>query len=46
MFLCNRQIQGAVGTAEEGLRTIKVKKLLALVMKTDLAKAYDKVSLS
>jgi hypothetical protein len=31
------------GTAQEGLHTIKLKKIPALAMKIDLAKAYDKV---
>jgi hypothetical protein len=43
-FLEGRHIHEAVGMAQEGLHTIKVKKLKAMVVKVDLSKAYDGVS--
>jgi hypothetical protein len=42
-FLEGRHIHEAVGMAQ-GLHTIKVKKLKAMVVKVDLSKAYDGVS--
>jgi hypothetical protein len=42
-FLFNRQIHDVVGTAQEGLHTIKSDKFPKVVMKIDLAKVYDKV---
>jgi hypothetical protein len=43
-FLEGRQIDEVVGVAQEGLRTIKIKKLKPLVVKVDLSKAYDRVN--
>jgi hypothetical protein len=40
-FLKGRQIQDAIGTTQECLHSIKMKKLKALVLKLDLKKAYD-----
>jgi hypothetical protein len=42
-FLQNKQIHEAVGATQEGVPTIKFTKLLVVVMKVDLAKAYNKV---
>ena len=41
MFFHNRQILDALGVAQEGMHTIKVKKLDVIILKHDLAKAYD-----
>eukprot|EP01018_Ginkgo_biloba_P004985 Gb_28741 [translate_table: standard] len=43
-FLQGRQIHEAIGVAQEGLHTIKTKRLKALVVKLDLSKAYDRAS--
>jgi hypothetical protein len=43
-FLFNLQIHGAVAIAQEGLHSIKTSKVLAFIIKIDLAKAYDKVN--
>lgn len=43
-FLFNKQILNVVGSAQEGLQSIKLKKFLEVVMKIDLDKAYDKVN--
>jgi hypothetical protein len=43
-FLHNTQIRDVVGTTQTSLYTIKVKRLPAIVMKLDLARAYDKVN--
>jgi hypothetical protein len=43
-FLEGIQIHKAVGVAREGLHSIKVKNLNALVVKVDLLKTYDRVS--
>ena len=43
-FLEGRQIHEAVGVAQEGLHSIKTKKLKETVLKIDLSKTYDKVS--
>jgi hypothetical protein len=43
-FLKGRQILDAIGTAQECLHSIKVKKSKALVLKLDLKKAYDCIS--
>jgi len=43
-FLFNRQIHDAVGLAQEGMHTIKVDKIPAVILKIDLAKPYDKVN--
>jgi hypothetical protein len=40
-FLKGRQILDAIGTAQECLHSIKVKKLQAIILKLDLKKAYD-----
>jgi hypothetical protein len=40
-FLKGRQIQDTIGTAQECLHSIKLKKLKAIVLKLDLKKAYD-----
>lgn len=40
-FLNHRQIHDAIGTAQEVLHSIKVKKLKGMVLKIDLAKAFD-----
>jgi len=42
-FIPNRQIHDAVGLAQEGIHTIKVKKIKACLLRLDLIKAYDKV---
>lgn len=34
----------AIGVAQEGFHSIKVKKIKSLVLKLDLIKAYDRVS--
>jgi len=43
-FLKGRQIHEAIGVAQEGLHTIKTKKLRADVIKLDLSKAFDRVN--
>jgi hypothetical protein len=43
-FLFNWNILDVIGSAQEGLHTIKLKNILAAVTKLDLAKAYDKVN--
>jgi hypothetical protein len=40
-----RQIHEAIGIAQEGLHSIKIKKQKSMVVKVDLSKAYDRVSL-
>jgi len=42
-FIPNRQILDAVGLAQEGVHTTKIKKIKAYLMRLDLVKAYDKV---
>jgi len=42
-FLKNRQIFDAVGAAQEGIHSIKDKKIRATLLKIDLHKAYDRV---
>lgn len=42
-FLFNRQILDAVGIAQEGMYSIKVKKLSAFILKLDLVKASDRL---
>lgn len=39
----NRYILDAIGSTQEGLHSVKFKKLPGLVMKLDLVKAYDRV---
>jgi hypothetical protein len=43
-FLFNRNIHDAVGTTPEGFHSIKGGKQVAVIMKIDLSKAYDKVN--
>ena len=43
-FLEGRQIHEAIGVAQEGLHSIKTKRLKGAILKLDLSKAYDKVS--
>jgi hypothetical protein len=43
-FLKGRQINDAIGIAQECLHNIKEKKLQALILKIDLRKAYDCIS--
>ena len=41
-FLANKQILDAIGTTQECLHLVKTKNISFVVMKIDLAKAYDK----
>jgi hypothetical protein len=43
-FLENRHIMEAIGLAQEGLHSIKTKKMKDLILKMDLVKAYDRVN--
>lgn len=43
-FLEDRKIMDVIGVAQEGLHSIKTKKLKSLVLKLDLVEAYDRVS--
>jgi hypothetical protein len=43
-FLVGRQIHEAIGVAQEGLHSMKTKKLKGVVVKIDLSKAYDRVN--
>jgi len=43
-FLEGRQIHEAIGVAQEGVHSLKTKKLKGAVIKIDLSKAYDRVS--
>eukprot|EP00253_Pinus_taeda_P021742 PITA_21742 len=43
-FLDNRQIHEAIGIAQEGLHSLKIKNLKGMIFKIDLSKAYDKTS--
>jgi hypothetical protein len=43
-FLEGRQIHEAIGIAQEGLHSMKTRKLKGAVLKIDLSKAYDRVS--
>ena len=43
-FLEGRQIHEAIGVVQEGLHSIKTKKLRGAILKIDFSKAYDKVS--
>jgi len=43
-FLQNRQIHEAIGTTQEALHSIKLKKLKGVLLKIDLSKAFDIVS--
>jgi hypothetical protein len=40
-FLEGRQIHDVIGVAQEGLHSIKVKKIPSMVLKIDLSKAYN-----
>jgi hypothetical protein len=42
-FLEGRKIHEAVGIAQEGLHSIKVRNQRSMVIKVDLSKAYDRV---
>ena len=43
-FLEGRQIHEAIGVAQEGLHSLKTKRLKGAILKIDISKAYDKVS--
>ena len=43
-FLPGRQIHDAVGVIQEGMHSMHVKSLKAVMIKIDLSKAYDRVS--
>ena len=43
-FLKGRQIHEAIGVAQEGLHSMKARKIKGAVLKIDLSKAYDKVN--
>lgn len=43
-FLQDRQIQEAIGTAQEVLHSIQKKKIKCMILKDDLSKAFDRVS--
>jgi len=43
-FLEGRQIHEAIGVAQEGLHSLKMRNMKGAVLKIDLSKAYDKVS--
>lgn len=43
-FLEHRQIHEAVGTAQEVLHSIKIKRLKGMILKIELAKAFDRTS--
>jgi len=43
-FLKGKQIHEAIEVAQEGLHSIKLKKLKAVVIKIDLSKAFDRVN--
>jgi hypothetical protein len=43
-FLKGRQIHEAIGVAQEGLHSLKSKKLKGAVIKIDLSKAFDRVN--
>ena len=45
-FLHERQIHNIMGVAQEGIHTIKIKKIHAIVLKLDISQAYDRVSWS
>ena len=44
VFLDNRKILHSIGTTQECIHTVKIKNMSYVVMKLDLAKAYDKVN--
>ena len=43
-FLEGRQIHEAVGVAQEGLHSLKARRMKGAILKIDLSKAYDRVS--
>ena len=43
-FLNNRKIMEAIGVAQEGLHSIKTKKMKSFMLKMDHIKAYDKAN--
>lgn len=43
-FLHHRHIEEAIGSAQEVLHSVKLKKLKGMTLKIDLSKAFDKVS--
>jgi hypothetical protein len=43
-FLKGRQIHEAIGVAQEGLHSMKIKKLKGAAIKIDLSKAFDRVN--
>ena len=43
-FLKGRQIHESIGVAQEGLHSMKTRKIKGAILKIDLSKAYDKVS--
>ena len=43
-FLEGRQIHEAVGVAQEGLHSLKTRRMKGAILKIDLSKAYDRVS--
>lgn len=43
-FLEGRKIHEAIGVAQEGLHSLKSRKMKGVVLKIDLSKAYDRVS--
>ena len=43
-FLANRQILDAIGTTQECIHSVKIRNISSVVMKLDLAKAYDKAN--
>lgn len=43
-FLENRQIHEAIGITQEGLHSIKLKKLKGMILKIDLSKAFSRTS--
>jgi hypothetical protein len=44
IFLHERQILDAMGVAQEGMHTIKIKNMPAMVLKLDLSKSHERVS--
>ena len=43
-FLENRQIHDAIGISQEGLHSMHTKKIKGMILKIDLAKAFDQAS--
>lgn len=44
VFLKNRQIYEAIGTAQAGLHSLKIYKLKGMIFKMDLSNAFDRTS--